>query len=72
VHPRLEIETEPLEYLEELVYKLLSQICAAHPHNLQDVAGKKLYVYVLSIISVWLTSTAMISVSASLVFTLLV
>ncbi|XP_065882550.1 son of sevenless homolog 1-like [Dysidea avara] len=38
VHPRLEIETEPLEYLEELVYKLLSQICAAHPHNLQDVA----------------------------------
>ena len=37
MHPRLEIEEDALAYVEELIYKLLAQLCAAQPHSLSDV-----------------------------------
>ena len=37
VHPRLDISDEAVAYLEELIYRLLAQICAANPHTLPDV-----------------------------------
>ena len=37
VHPRLEIDDDAVAYLEELIYRLLAQMCAAQPHSLADV-----------------------------------
>ena len=37
VHPRQDIDDEALAYLEELIYRLLAQMCAAQPHTLPDV-----------------------------------
>jgi len=37
VHPRLEIDDDAVAYLEELIYHLLAQMCAAQPHSLADV-----------------------------------
>ena len=37
VHPRLEIDDEAVAYLEELIYRLLAQMCAAQPHTMADI-----------------------------------
>jgi son of sevenless-like protein len=37
VHPRLEIDDDALEYLEVLIFHLMSQMCSAHPHSITDV-----------------------------------
>ena len=37
VHPRLEIDDNAVAYLEELIYRLLAQMCAAQPHTMADI-----------------------------------
>lgn len=37
VHPRQEIEEKAVAFLEELIFQLLAQICAAQVHTITDV-----------------------------------
>ena len=37
MHPRLNIDDDAIEFLEVLVYQLLSQICSSLPHSVSDV-----------------------------------
>lgn len=37
VHPHLDVDEAAVEYLEALIYQLLTQMCAAQPKTLQDV-----------------------------------
>ena len=37
VHPRLSIDDDAIEFLEMLVYQLLSRVCSIHPHSVGDI-----------------------------------
>ena len=37
MHPRLSIDDDAIEFLEVLVYQLLSQVCSVKPHSVADV-----------------------------------
>lgn len=38
VHPGVGVERPALEHVEELLLRLLANICSASPHSVQDVA----------------------------------
>ncbi|XP_002735179.1 son of sevenless homolog 1-like [Saccoglossus kowalevskii] len=40
VHPSLVAKEEALEYIESLIVKLLSMLCAGQPHNVHDVEDR--------------------------------